>query len=162
MVYASVSFLRAKIYLVHIYHLRFLYMEGLQKVLFLTHWGKFPEKNFCFKWTARALPQESWGQSWNSGTLRPLATQEQDRGRIPGLQPWKSTQQTAALKFWPLSLAQPGWETRSFRCDLLRCDPSSCCLRTKGNYASFVKGILSGTKVLVHQKLAWSLACFVK
>lgn len=44
------------------------------------------------------------------------------------------------------ALPSPGWETRSFRCDLLRCDPDSCCLRTKGNYGFFVRGSLSGSQ----------------
>lgn len=41
-----------------------------KKYFLLTHWAKCPGKNLAFsetKWAPRTLPQEGWGQSWNSG-----------------------------------------------------------------------------------------------
>ena len=70
-------------------------------------------------------------------------TQEQGRGGIPGLRPDKVHSAMLPLNYDLSALPSPDWETRSFRCDLLRCDPDSCCLRTKGNYGSFVRGSLS-------------------
>lgn len=73
-------------------------------------------------------------------------TQEWGRGGIPGLWPDKVYSAMLPLHCDLSALPSPGWETRSFRCDLLRCDSDSCCLRTKGNYGSFVRGSLSGSQ----------------